>query len=261
MSSSGSKTERLRTSLNSMTEHFVQFMRLVPVKCVKHPNPRHVLDFFMPDYDWEKPSEEARSLQHGIKRDYEIWIGLVKAVFSKAPNDVLKKLNEADKRFRQWLELESDWTLSLKPDFDQNEQKFRKDIYEFNELIRILEAPTNNEIIVIPDTNSIVAVSDPCAYRTLINAEKFTFLLLPTVIGELDILKNNHRNSEFREKVKKSILRIKGWRNQGSLITGVTVDRTIKVRAVIAEPDMKTTLSWLDTKIMDDSVNCKHSRN
>ena len=64
------------------------------------------------------------------------------------------------------------------------------------------------------------------------------FLLLPTVLAELDTLKNNHRNSDFRKKVNKVIARVKGWRTQGTLRNGVTVSGTITVKAVASEPDM-----------------------
>ncbi len=195
---------------------------------------------------------EARALQHDIKREYEKWIELVKVVFAKAPNDVSNKLEESDKQLRKWIELETNWALTS--NLAENEQNLRKDINEFDELIRILEVSPSSEIIVIPDTNSIVAEPDPRIYRSLVGATNFTFLLLPTVLGELDNLKNNHRNPDFREKVKKSISRIKGWRNQGSLISGVTVDGNITVRAVAPEPDMESTLSWLDSGVGDDRL-------
>ena len=107
---------------------------------------------------------------------------------------------------------------------------------------------------MIPDTNAIVGNPDPTLYRTLADDGSFIFLLLPTVLAELDELKNTHRNPEFRDKVNKTITRIKGWRNQGNLRGGVTVDATITVRAIAIEPDMHNTLAWLDKENRDDRI-------
>lgn len=250
MSSSNSKAERLRIALHSMTERLIKLTHQVQIEYFERSG--YGFTVFAPNFYWEEPTVKARSLQIDIKREYEQWLEIVKVVFAKAPNDVLDQLNSADKQFRMWLELESNWSLT--PDPNKNEQILQKDISEFDKLIQILEASASNEIIVIPDTNSIVAESDPCSYRSLLNATSFTFLLLPTVLGELDNLKNNHRNPDFREKVKKSISRIKGWRKQGSLINGVTVDKSIIVRATASEPNMKSTLSWLDPEVGDDRL-------
>lgn len=108
--------------------------------------------------------------------------------------------------------------------------------------------------MVIPDTNAIVGNPDPADFRTLAGGGSFTFLLLPTVLSELDQLKNNHRNEAFREKVKKVITRIKGWGKQGSLLEGVTVNKNITVKAVANDPKMEHALSWLDSEIMDDRI-------
>lgn len=250
MLSSESKSKRIRICFESLTERFVKLVHQIPVKKFEPPPPP--FSILHPNYYWRDPCEEAYSLLHGVKRDYENWFEILKTVFSKAPEKIINKLNKADQKFRKWLELDKNWSLEL--DSNHNEQKFREDIYGFEELISILEASTNTDVIVIPDTNSIIAIPDPCAYRSLVNSESFTFLILSTILSELDNLKNNHRNPEFREKVKKSIKRIKGWQAQGDLNSGVTVDKTIKVKSKAPEPDMKSTLSWLDADNMDDRI-------
>ena len=70
----------------------------------------------------------------------------------------------------------------------------------------------------------------------------------------MDHLKIEHRNPDVRDKAKAAISRIKGWRLQGSLGSGVTVDKSIIVRAWHAEPDMKSTLPWLDASVPDDRI-------
>ena len=107
---------------------------------------------------------------------------------------------------------------------------------------------------LIPDTNALIGNPNPAQYRTIADNDRFIFLLLPTVIAELDTLKNTHRSDDFREKVTKVITRVKGWRNQGTLLDGVTVDKTITVKAGAIEPDMENTLTWLDRENRDDRI-------
>jgi len=74
------------------------------------------------------------------------------------------------------------------------------------------------------------------------------------VLKELDGLKILHRNPGVRDKAKKMITRIKGWRNQESLLEGAKVDRTITVMTIAKEPKMESSLSWLDKDIADDRL-------
>jgi predicted ribonuclease YlaK len=106
----------------------------------------------------------------------------------------------------------------------------------------------------VPETNSLLANTDPTAYRDIAGQKAFVFMLLPTVLGELDKLKVEHRNPDVREKARKVIDRIKGWRRQGALVDGITVDKSIKVKAASREPDLKKTLSWLDPRNNDDRI-------
>jgi len=151
-----------------------------------------------------------------------------------------------------WLELDTNWSLSA--DQQANEGKLREDAAKFSAIIDILDSGASGAIIVIPDTNSLVGTPDPSHYRAIAGSDSFVFVLLPTVLSELDELKNLHKNPDFREKAKKVITRVKGWRTQGSLREGVIVDRTITVTAIANESDMDNALSWLDPKIRDDRI-------
>jgi predicted ribonuclease YlaK len=110
-----------------------------------------------------------------------------------------------------------------------------------------------SQLILVPDTNSLIQFPDPISYRKLFN-EPFTFLITPTVLTELDKLKINHRNEEFRNKVKSVIKRLKGFRNQGNVLEGVTVDKTITIKMTAVEPNFSKTLKWLDPANEDDRI-------
>lgn len=241
---------QLRTSLIEMTDRLAQVLRKVPVKYFDNRGGSVV--FVTPDYYWGKPSAELSAALHAAKRDYGEWIEIVRSVFRAAPADVERGIDEADSRYRMWLELEQNWSLG--PKAEENEAKFREDASAFDRLLDILDSATTSGVIVIPDTNSIIAHPDPSEYLAAAGTDRFTFLLLPTVLSELDELKNLHRNPDFRDKAKSVIMRVKGWRAQGSLSKGVKVNGTITVRAIAAEPNMRSALSWLDSNIKDDRI-------
>jgi len=208
-----------------------------------------------PNYHWKELSAAQKSTQINLKKEYELVSELLSLFFRNGPKDLNLKLEQADKKIRDWIEFESAWYIST--DKIKNEKKLREHFGELFELIDILDVHNSDDIILIPDTNSLIQSCDPIKYKKAVSNEEYVFLLIPTVLQELDELKILHRNENVRDKAKKAITRIKGWRNQGSLIDGVTVNKTITVKTIANEPDMNNTLSWLDKDNSDDRIVAK----
>ena len=245
-----STASRLRSDLTCLTQKLVDLVQELPVKRLERFGAG--IAIIAPEYYWDELSDEQLNAQLAIKRDYEEWYEVFRSIFANATVNLNKRTKEADKSFRKWVELRSNW--SLQPDPKSNEKELRDDANLFMDLLAVIEAGGTMAQVLIPDTNAIADNPDPTQYRAISENDRFTFLLLPTVLAELDSLKNTHRNPAFREKVNKAITRIKGWRRQGQLLNGVTVDKTITVRAVAKEPDMSNTLSWLDKENRDDRI-------
>ena len=245
-----STASRLRLDLKLLTQRLGTLVQELPVEQLERDD--SVVIFVSPDYYWGELSAEQLNTQLAIKRDYEKWYEVFRSTFAKATDDLNRKIEEADQNLRTWIELDSNW--SLLPDPTSNEKNLRDDVRLFMDLLAIIEAGGPMEPVLIPDTNAIISNPDPTLYRAVIGGDSFVFLLLPTVLGELDDLKNNHRDLDFRKKVNKVITRVKGWRYQGSLLKGVTVDKTITVRAIAVEPDLSKSLTWLDKDNLDDRI-------
>ena len=233
-----------------MTDRLAVVVAGIPVKYFNSRGGDIVI--VAPNFYWEEPTPQQRNAQLVIKREYEEWLELLRSVLRGATSDINRRIQEADASFRIWLELKTNWCLSQ--DQVANERKLRQDAAKFSRILDILDSGAVGEVILIPDTNSLIGEPEPTQYRVVAANDAFVFLLLPTVLSELDELKNLHRNPDFRDKAKKVITRIKGWRNQGSLRDGITVDQTITVKAIANEPDMGNALSWLDPKISDDRI-------
>lgn len=162
-----------------------------------------------------------------------------------------RRLDEADREWRTWLELGRNWSVQAEP--EHNVAAVREAGTKLRQFLSIF-GQDSGEVIVVADTNSLLASPEPMTYREAVGADRFTFLLLPTVLRELDELKVLHRNPDVRDKAAKVVTRIKGWRKQGPLLQGVTVAQTITVAALAEEPSVKSTLSWLDPENRDDRI-------
>lgn len=245
-----STASKLRNDLTGITDRLGSLIGELSAK--RRNRYGNGIVFIGPEYYWDEPTSEQANQQLAIKRDYDDWFEILRSVFRDPTNDVGRRISEAHSSMVLWVELGSNWSITSNP--ADNIAALRRDAGKYHDILDILESSGSADEILIPDTNALATQPDPEQYKAIVDSDKFVFVLLPTVLGELDHLKNNHRNPEFREKVNKAITRIKGWRNQGNLRDGVTVNRNITVKAVAREPDIKKTLSWLDFDNKDDRI-------
>jgi len=243
-------TERLATTLDSIVEDLVALTQAVDVR-YRNYSGEGVL-FVAPDHHWVERTPAQQHAHLTLTRRYKQLVELMTVLIRGAPPDLAEQLTDADGSFVTWLELGSNWSLTI--DKKSNEQEIRNAAARLQAVIAVLSAGPRDELILIPDTNALLASADPAAYRGIAAADAFQLLLLPTVLSELDELKVLHRNPEVRDKAKRVVTRIKGWRAQGPLLEGVRVDRTITVRAVHNEPRVADSLSWLDADNADDRI-------
>lgn len=246
-----SSLDRLRKTLESVGDDLSSLIREIPIRHVDNYAGSFVI--VAPSYAWEERSADQKNRQLNLSRRYKKTFEILSIWLRDAPNDLRRELTDAHNAFRTWLELGSNWSIT--PDHKSNEREFRKTLEGLLDILRVLAAsPQESQLILIPDTNALLHKPDPVAYQNLLDQGTFEFLLLPTVLKELDELKVLHRVPEVREKAEKMVTRIKGWRNQGALLDGVTVHKTITVRAIHNEPDVKRSLSWLDADNQDDRL-------
>lgn len=245
--------QKLRISLERILNKLTDLIDEIPIKY--RQSSRGGVVIIAPKHYWSELNASQKSIQINLKRDYNKISELLSLFFQNGPQDLSYKFEQADKAVRRWIEFESGWFIST--DKEKNKIKLREHFNELFELIDILDVHNTQSLILVPDTNSLIRNCDPNSYKNVISNEKFSFVLIPTVLKELDELKILHRNEKVRDKAKKAITRIKGWRNQGSLIDGVTVNKTITVQTIASEPDMTNTLSWLDKDNSDDRIVAK----
>ena len=114
--------------------------------------------------------------------------------------------------------------------------------------------PTEGEVMLLPDTNALIASPALQDWRFRV-FPKFNILLVPTVLSELDAHSYGHRNEDVRRKARKVIRQVKEYRRRGSLADGVDlVAGSTRLFATAVEPRVSDALPWLDATSMDDRI-------
>ncbi|HTG65312.1 MAG TPA: PIN domain-containing protein [Flavobacterium sp.] len=205
-----------------------------------------------PTQYWDSPTEIEQTLQIRLKKSYGLWIETFKLFTENSPEASKRKIDQTDKFVINWIEKKSDW--GIPNTIPEAKTKFETEIKFFYDTLNLYANNGDKEIIIIPDTNALIQEPDPKSYKTLTASEKLTIIFLPTVLSELDELKIKSSNPDFQKKVKSVITRLKGYRQQGNLMDGVIVEKTIKLKMVASEPNFERTLSWLDRENNDDRI-------
>jgi hypothetical protein len=205
-----------------------------------------------PTQYWDSPTEIEQTLQIRLKKSYGLWIETFKLFTENSPEASKRKIDQTDKFVINWIEKKSDW--GIPNTIPEAKTKFETEIKFFYDTLNLYANNGDKEIIIIPDTNALIQEPDPKSYKILTASEKLIIIFLPTVLSELDELKIKSSNPDFQKKVKSVITRLKGYRQQGNLMDGVIVEKTIKLKMIASEPNFERTLSWLDRENNDDRI-------
>ncbi len=200
---------------------------------------------------WYRLSHDQNRVLMRLKQSFESWVERFTLLTAKTGGQKSDDIRRAANSLPWWFREENS---TLPPTNEQAKEQFREDIAIFYEVLQFIESSDSRDLVIVPDTNAIIAAPDPAQYAAVVGAPGFNFILVPTVLAELDKLKVVHRDNTFRSKVEGVINRIKGWRTQGSLLQGVTVNKTITVKMIAVEPNFEDTLRWLDATNQDDRI-------
>jgi hypothetical protein len=172
--------------------------------------------FFGPTGYWDDLSQEGRHLQSQLRERVGYLRALTRTLLMDLPEDGWKDVDDA-------LE-EIETVIEQRPVYEKTTDAVLARIGNPFELLesRIgdLYDASEGDSIFVPDTNAVLHNPELEAWE-FPDAAKFTIILTPTLLVELDELKVNHRNEEIRERAESVISRIKGYRNRGELRTGV----------------------------------------
>jgi hypothetical protein len=204
-----------------------------------------------PHYAWGDLDQEGKRLQSRLLDEHRRLAALIRALLTTLPAEGTRRLDQAQSDLEELIDQSHlTWVKSR----EEARAKAQQALDTQLELITHLYDPSEGEPIYVPDTNALAWNPDLEAWR-FEGVRRFTLILTATVLGELDRLKVEHRNPDFRAKAEGLINRVKSYRGRGELSKGVVLYRGVStLRTVALEPDVKGSLPWLDPANEDDRI-------
>jgi rRNA-processing protein FCF1 len=242
----------LKIQLDEFQDMMRKFLHGVPI-CRIQNDPFGSVVFIGPSHYFGKITGTNIKLQEDLIQKYRAFYERFSIAFHKSSQNQRDEFEKTNKFITSWVEQkEIGW--SVPETTEKAVSVITERIQTYREALDGIAEDQQGSSILVIDTNSLVRVPDFSKYRAIIGDDSFQIILVPTVLAELDKLKIVHREATFRDKVNSVITRIKGLRNQGSLLKGVVIHKNITVSMLPVEPDFSRTLRWLDPNNADDRV-------
>lgn len=217
------------------------------------------------DYDYCPLPTEAISLQNQIFVLFNLRFDLIDALLVDSTKDHKRTIKDNREDISDYILQNRGTHLgNIKDAVFYLNQRFEKVI----QVLNLLFPSSDPRPIIIPDSNALYLNTDIEEWY-FEGFDKFTIILTPSVLKDLDRHKIEHRNEAVRKKAIKLINKIKNYRGRGSLIKGVPIiSGRIDLKSIAVEPDFSKALKWLDPENDDDRLiaeafdiiraNCNH---
>lgn len=247
--------QRLREELQRIYEDFSEVLRDSEIRYV-NPNRSNSDFFFMGAADWGwAPSDPTTTVMRmKLKERYMDWHNRMRLLFPHPTPEVAKRLNDLSDFFLRWLDRPDSYDHSISKSVDQAQGVLKKNVQAFEELLNLSAGQGDGVLRLVPDTNSLIRNPDFASYSRAIGSINYWVHILPTVLRELDDLKDRGKTPELREHAQGVVRRLKGLRDKGRLAEGVKLTKTITVRLEHREVDAPSIVEWLDPTIPDDRI-------
>lgn len=201
-------------------------------------------------WGWEK-DESLVAVRTELLRDLNEWLALFVLLHRSPLPETSKRIDRCTKRLRVWLDRSSNRSV---PSSIEKAKEIASGL--FDELRALIDLSTAGptDLVAIPDTNVLLKYPAAERYASALGTQNYTVVLIPTVLSELDELKDRGRTPEVRDAASKAVKRIKGYRDRGSLQNGVKVAGNVSLRAEHRESRCGDILDWLDPSVPDDRI-------
>ena len=205
------------------------------------------------DWGWEPSESDVSALQMKLLGRYDAWTQRVRLLFPHPTPHVEERLAGVDEFARRWIGRPDTYDHDIPQTIELAKVVASRKLDLFDELLDIAEKSGTDELRLIPDTNALLRNPDLASYERVINAG-FRVHLVPTVLKELDELKDRGKSPELRNSAQSVVRRLKGFRDRGDVASGVKVTKTITVQFDAREVGVASVLDWLDPSVADDRI-------
>lgn len=178
----------------------------------------------------------------------------LRGLFPHPTPQVRSTLKDAAGLVERWLERPSAHDDDLPATVAEAQQVVQDQIGALRELVELAAGEESGPLRLIPDTNSLLRNPDLATYHRAVGTSGYDVHIVPTVLRELDQIKDRGASPEVRDKAQAFVRRLKGLRDKGSLAAGVALTRAVTIRAEPRDIDPRELLDWLDPTVPDDRI-------
>jgi rRNA-processing protein FCF1 len=206
------------------------------------------------DWGWAPSDAETSAAQVRLLGRYTRWFERFQLLFDHPTPEMTSRLTTADEFVRRWVSRPDAWDHSIPRTIEAAHERADKELRAFDDLLEVASRAGSSVLKLVPDTNALLRNPDLASYARDTPASTFDVHVLPTVVRELDELKDRGRTPELRAQAQSVVRRFKGLRDRGNLADGVALTRQITVRLESREVDAASVLNWLDPTVPDDRI-------
>lgn len=252
LASCASFSDQLGAQLDAIAAEYDHLLDRSAIRNVD-PN-RSSSDFYFvdaPSWGWV-PDQALDGERTDLLQRFDDWYHRFRLLHRRALPETDKAIADATSLLRRWLERPRDRTIP--PTIDLARSTIREQVTTLRRLLTLGTTGKDGEMVLVPDTNALMHNPDVAAYADVLGRAAYTVVLVPTVIRELDDLKDRGRTSDIRDQASRVVKRIKGFRDRGRLPDGVKVAGQVNLRAEAREVQAPSVLEWLDPAVPDDRI-------
>lgn len=242
--------ERLRTELAGIEADQAALLDRSTIRNV-NPNKSDSSLFVVgaADWGWGPSDADVTAMQMHLAARYSAWFERFRLLFPHPTADVAGSVKEVDDFMRRWTSRPDGWDHSIPRTIDSAKALATSQFATLNGLLDVAAKSGTAELRLVPDTNSLIRNPDLASYARAAQVPNFRVHLFPTVLGELDNLKDRGKAQDLRDQAQAVVRRLKGLRDKGNLAQGVKLTNTITVQAEAREIDVRSVLGWLGGSI------------
>jgi hypothetical protein len=208
-----------------------------------------------PDWAWAKPTDEVRRLQIRLVPRYDGWVERFELLFVDAPDELRRQTQESEADIRAWLARDDGWGWGVPSSIEEAKAKQHDRFDRLREYLDVVSpSSAPGRVLAVPDSSALLDVPDLRRYPEALGVRDIDIYLVPGVLSEIDVLKDQGRSQDVREKARAVGRAIRDVRQQGSLLDGVEIEPGVRVFSRPQEPDFGVMPGRLDPAVPDDRI-------
>lgn len=142
------------------------------------------------DWGWGPSDADMTAVQMRLGSRYQSWFDRFTLLFPHPTPDVATKILEGDEFVRRWISRPDAWDHSIPRTIDLAKSRADTELAVFDVLLEIAARSSTDALRLVPDTNALIRNPDLASYARAAPSPTFIVHLLPTVLSELDNLKD-----------------------------------------------------------------------